>query len=90
MCEYKFRRKIYGETGYWLDSEFGIGEPCKEETLPNSDYCILHIDLPEDVESDEFKKINELKEEKVKEKVDKGDFNFGYCPINRDFYIHLV
>ena len=60
MCEYKFRD----------------GEICKEEALPNSKYCILHIDLPEDTESEEFKKINELKEEKVKEKVDKGDFNF--------------
>ena len=60
MCEYKSR----------------YGGRCKEEALPNSKYCILHIDLPEDEKSDEFKRINELKEEKVKEKVDKGDFNF--------------
>jgi uncharacterized protein YjbI with pentapeptide repeats len=60
MCEYEFRN----------------GERCKEEALPNSKYCILHVDLPEDVRSDEFKRINELKEEKVKEKVNKGDFNF--------------
>jgi hypothetical protein len=60
MCEYTSR----------------YGGRCKEEALPNSKYCILHIDLPEDTESEEFKRINELKEEKVKEKVDKGDFNF--------------
>ena len=60
MCEYKFRD----------------GKRCKEEALPNSDYCILHIDLPEDEESDEFKRINELKEGTVREKVNKGDFNF--------------
>ncbi len=60
MCEYTFRDR----------------ERCKEEAMPNSEYCILHVDLPEDEESEEFKRINELKEEKVKEKVDKGDFNF--------------
>ena len=60
MCEYKF----------------SDGEICKEEALLNSKYCILHIDLPEGKESEEFKRIKELKEEKVKEKVDKGDFNF--------------
>ena len=60
MCEYKSRN----------------GEICLEKALPNSKYCILHIVLPEDTESAELKKINELKEEKVQEKVDKGDFNF--------------
>jgi hypothetical protein len=60
MCEYTFRN----------------GEICKEEALPNSKYCILHIDLPEDIESEEFKRIHVLKAEKVKEKVDKRDFNF--------------
>nr|CBH37559.1 hypothetical membrane protein, ion channel family [uncultured archaeon] len=60
MCEYKFRN----------------GDICQEEALQNSKYCILHIDLPEDKKSEEFKRINELKEEKVKEKISKGDFNF--------------
>ena len=60
MCEYKFRD----------------GKRCKEEALPNSNYCILHIYLPEDEESEEFERINELKEEKVREKIGKGDFNF--------------
>jgi hypothetical protein len=58
------------------DYEFLNGEQCEEEAIPNSEYCILHEDLPEDEESDEFKRINELKEEKVKEKIGKGDFNF--------------
>ena len=60
MCEYKFRN----------------GEICKEEALLGYEYCILHTELSEDTVSEKFKTINELKEEKVKEKVDKGDFNF--------------
>jgi len=60
MCEYTFRG----------------GERCKEEAMPNSKYCILHVELPEDKESDEFKSINGLKEEIVNEKISKGDFNF--------------
>ena len=60
MCEYKFHN----------------GERCKEKALPNSKYCVLHIDLPEDKESEEFKRINKLKKEKVEEKVNKRDFNF--------------
>ena len=60
MCEYEFRN----------------GERCKEEAQPNSKYCILHVDLPEDEESAEFKRIHELKEEKVNEKISKEDFNF--------------
>ena len=60
MCEYKFRG----------------GERCKEEALPDSKYCVLHVDLPEDEVCDEFKRINGLKEEIVKEKISKGDFNF--------------
>ena len=60
MCEYTFRD----------------GERCKEEAMPNSKYCILHVELPEDEESEEFKRINGLKEEIVREKISKGDFNF--------------
>ena len=32
-------------------------------------YCILHIELPEDEESEDFKRINKLKAEKVKGKM---------------------
>lgn len=60
ICEYKFRN----------------GERCEEEALPNSKYCILHIDLPEDTTSEEFKRINKLKLDKVVEKGSKGGFNF--------------
>ena len=59
-CEYLFRN----------------GENCEEETFQNSEFCILHINLPEDEASEEFKKINELKKKKVEEKVIKEDFNF--------------
>ncbi|ODS37608.1 hypothetical protein BEH94_10310 [Candidatus Altiarchaeales archaeon WOR_SM1_SCG] len=60
MCEYKFRN----------------GRKCEEEAFEKSKYCILHIELPEAEGSEEFKRINELKEEKVKKKVKDKDFNF--------------
>jgi len=60
MCEYIFKD----------------GEKCKEEALKGSKYCILHIPYPEDRDSEEFERIAKLKEEKVKEKIKKGDFNF--------------
>ena len=60
MCEYKFCN----------------GERCKEKTLPNSKYCVLHIDFPEDEESEKFKQTVDLKQQKLKEKVSKKDFNF--------------
>ena len=50
MCEYKFRN----------------GRKCEEKAFEKSKYCILHIELLEDEGSEEFKRINELKEEKVK------------------------
>ena len=71
MCEYK---SLFG----W---------ECKEEALPNSKYCILHVDLPEDEESDEFKRINELKEKRVKEKISNGDFNFDGAKL---YMIHFT
>ena len=44
-CEYVFQNK----------------EKCGEDVLENSEFCIIHIDLPEDEESDEFREINDLK-----------------------------
>lgn len=54
--------------------EFYTGKKCKEKALPNSKYCILHIDFPKNGE--EFTRIIKRKEEKVKEKVTIGDFDF--------------
>ena len=59
MCEYKFRN----------------GEKCGEEAYQNSEYCILHIDFP-DEHSEEFNEIDRCKKEKVKEKIQRKDFNF--------------
>jgi len=51
-------------------------EKCKEEVLLNSDYCILHIDFPENEDSEDFNIIKKLKEKKTKEKINNFDFNF--------------
>ncbi len=70
MCDYKLKD----------------GKKCKEETLKGSKYCILHISYPEDRDSEEFERIAKLKEEKVKEKISKGDFNFeGVRLLNINF-----
>ncbi len=50
-------------------------EGCNEEVFEDG-YCILHINLPADEKSEEFKRINALKGEKVQEKIDNKDFNF--------------
>ncbi|AEG17672.1 MAG: hypothetical protein K8E24_011845 [Methanobacterium paludis] len=51
-------------------------EGCNEEVFEDSDYCILHLELPENENSAEFKRINSLKEKKVQEKIKNKDFNF--------------
>lgn len=51
-------------------------ENCQEEVFKGR-YCILHTELPEDENSLEFLEINELKEEKVKCKINNNDFNFA-------------
>ncbi len=58
MCKYIYRNR----------------ERCKEEALPNSVFCVLHIDLPE-LEADDFKRLNKLKQEKITAKTNNGDFN---------------
>jgi len=70
MCDYKLKD----------------GEKCKEEALSGSKYCILHIDFLGNRNSKEFERIAKLKEEKVKEKISKGDFNFeGAKLLNINF-----
>ncbi|MCK4526859.1 hypothetical protein KAW18_05770 [candidate division WOR-3 bacterium] len=55
---------------------FRTGKKCAEETYQDSKYCIFHVDFPKDEDSEDFKRIRELKEAKVNEKIDRGDFNF--------------
>ena len=74
MCEYKF-----------CD-----GKKCKEEALRNSKYCILHVELPKDEECEEFKGLNKLKEEKVKEKISKGDFNFEGAKLFEVYFFEMT
>lgn len=49
---------------------------CNEKVYGSYDYCILHVKLPEDEDSTDFQKINELKEKKVKEKIRNNDYDF--------------
>lgn len=56
---------------------------CEEEVFENSDYCILHVELPEDEESEEFKRITRLKYKKIQEKISKDDFNFNGINVFR-------
>jgi uncharacterized protein YjbI with pentapeptide repeats len=66
-----------------------FGKRCREEALQGSKYCILHVDLPEDEESDEFKRINEWKEKRVKEKISNGDFNFDGAKLYKIEFSHV-
>lgn len=59
---------------------------CNGKAFEESDYCILHIQLPEDENSDYFKRINDLKNNEVENKKQKGDYNFkGVNLFSADF-----
>ncbi len=65
---------------------FENGKKCEEERLKGSEFCALHTPFPEDRNSEEFKRLAELKKEKVKEKIIRRDFNFeGAILENIDF-----
>lgn len=49
---------------------------CGEPALPNSTYCILHHELPKNKNSDDYKRIIKLKEDKIEEKIYQKNFNF--------------
>ncbi|MCK5591586.1 MAG: hypothetical protein KAI72_06495 [Candidatus Pacebacteria bacterium] len=55
---------------------FKSGNKCQEADYGNYDYCILHVDIPKDPESDDFSKLEELKKQKIQEKIQANDFNF--------------
>jgi hypothetical protein len=50
-------------------------EGCNGKVFDNSYYCILHVDVPEDENSAEFKRINELKNKEVQERINKMEIN---------------
>ena len=47
-----------------------------EVAWDDSDYCILHTELPHDTETHELRRVLAEKDKRVKEKVDSNDFNF--------------
>ena len=55
---------------------FPEGLDCQEDTWKNSDYCILHMDFPEDSNSQEFEDIKREKEGKIQQKLANNDFDF--------------
>ncbi|MGZ4846519.1 MAG: pentapeptide repeat-containing protein [Halobacteriota archaeon] len=55
--------------------QFADESYCQEPVYSDA-RCILHVALPDDKSSDEFKNINALKEERVKQKAADNDWNF--------------
>ncbi|MGC9517549.1 MAG: pentapeptide repeat-containing protein [Methanomicrobiales archaeon] len=49
---------------------------CEEEVFEDLDVCVLHMELPRDEMSDEFKKINDLKNKKMQDRIKNDDINF--------------
>lgn len=59
---------------------------CEEEVFKENDLCILHIALPHDEKSQEFKIINQLKEKKIEERKRSHKLNFkGVNLFNGNF-----
>lgn len=56
--------------------KFSNGKTCPEQALSHSPSCILHIDFPQDEKSEDFNKLKKLKQERVREKAAREDFNF--------------
>ena len=71
MCKYQFRDGTY----------------CQESGYLGSEYCILHMNFPQDKDSDEWKTVNELKNGRIKEKINDKEYNFeGVVLGNFEFY----
>lgn len=63
------------------DYEFNSGKKCKEKSLKNAKYCILHVKYPQRKNREQFDKICNLKKQKVQRKISAGDYNFEGCII---------
>ena len=50
---------------------------CNGKAFEDSDYCILHIEFPDNEDIEKLQKIVYYKLKAVQEKVNKGDFNFA-------------
>lgn len=54
---------------------FFSGKTCGKAAWNDSEYCILHTELPP-TETPELRRMLSEKDEKIKEKIDNNDFNF--------------
>lgn len=60
---------------------------CEEKVFESSDYCILHVEFPEDEKSEEFKRLNKLKDEKIQKKISENDYNFEGVRLFRLIFV---
>jgi len=58
------------------DYELEPGKKCPLERHSVSPFCVLHTPFTEDKNSVEFQQLLELKNKKIKEKIEIGDFDF--------------
>lgn len=59
---------------------------CEEEVFNDSDFCILHLNIPEDKNSDNYNSVIQLKDEKIEKRKKTKNFNFkGTKLINANF-----
>jgi hypothetical protein len=56
--------------------QFRDGSICKEQNYEDSEYCILHVDLPDDEDSEEWEKFNKLKQKEYDRKVSQKELKF--------------
>ena len=54
---------------------FNDGTTCPEPPVKDSDYCILHVDIPAE-EGETRSELIQAKEKKVKEMLDSGNYDF--------------
>ncbi len=75
MCEYTFQN----------------GEKCQEPAILGSPFCVLHTPFPENTEIERYQQLLKQKEDKAREKVDKGNLNFeGAILDSFEIPIHAV
>ena len=58
------------------DFTFINGGKCPEKSIENSNFCIMHINLPENTNSPEYQRLAELKSGEFKQRLDSQNYRF--------------